>query len=89
MSLIFPALACGLLISAVSREINLGFTKLACNQVIIPKFYVKGAKLCPVLKRVMVIFRDFLGCVPTTDPSIEDPKDLVKTNCQYYTFEKS
>lgn len=27
--------------------------------------------------------------VPTTDQSIEDPKDLVETNCQYHTFEKT
>jgi hypothetical protein len=58
-------------------------------RIIVAKFYIKGAKLSPVLKRAMVIFRDSLGCVPTTDQSIEDPKDLVKTNCQYYAFEKT
>ena len=38
--------------------------------------------------RWVEIFRDFKGYVPATNQSFEDPCDSVKTNSQYYTFER-
>ena len=79
-SLMFPVLAGN--ISDVRRK---SFSVL--QNLLETKFYIKGAKVIPCFEMSkIVIFRDFLGCVLTTDQSIEDPKDLVKTNCQYYTF---
>ena len=56
-------------------------------RILIFKFYIKEVELTPILKREIVILRYCRGCVPITNQSTEDLKDLVKTYDHMRKFE--